>query len=294
VVRDITDILHPANVIASEKLTSPQFISATEVSFFDTQLFRMRLGEPRRALDKGGWPFAWSPDGMSVAYVTGTPGTGVADVYIESGTQSRRVDTVPALKGGIGCESRACGDAWDVRMLYSQNGAYVSLNFVPGVGVLRIWAADGRVLKSLDSSSATMSVWSGGSFYWRDDKGVEMWRDGIESLVLPGVGWIRPKGSPGGGQIVYETRDGSGVAHVHLLDTRTNRSHELVKSRSEPAFLNAHLIWYQEERVCGANDQCPPGQGTTTSGKTYIYDLQDQVETESVIAAVFDVWPHAA
>ena len=71
---------------------------------------------------------------------------------------------------------------------------------------------------------------------------------------------------------------------------------EIVKSRSGPRFLNSHLIWYVEERPCVSGDSYPCGPESTTieTGKTYIYDLQDNTETESVIAAVFDVWPHGA
>jgi hypothetical protein len=29
-------------------------------------------------------------------------------------------------------------------------------------------------------------------------------------------------------------------------------------------------------------------------GKTYIYDLQDSTETQSIITSVIDVWPHPA
>jgi Tol biopolymer transport system component len=256
----------------------------------------MRLNGSRTVVANGGWPFAWNPDGSSVAYLMGTEGAGLSDLYIDRGGQSRKVDSVPVPRG-IGCESRTCADAWDVRMIYSPNGAYISLNYVPGVGVFRIWTADGRVLKSMDSSRATMSVWSGDSFYWRDEKGVERWRDGQQSLVLPGVSWIRPHASPAGGQIVYETRDaGIGKAHVYLLDTASGNTRELKTSRSEPAFLNSHLISYKEERPCASGDGWPCSSEATTieTGKTYIYDLQDNTETESVIAAVFDVWPHAA
>jgi hypothetical protein len=193
-------------------------------------LIRMRLNGSRTVVANGGWPFAWNPDGSSVAYLMGTEGAGLSDLYIDRGGQSRKVDSVPVPRG-IGCESRTCADAWDVRMIYSPNGAYISLNYVPGVGVFRIWTADGRVLKSMDSSRATMSVWSGDSFYWRDEKGVERWRDGQQSLVLPGVSWIRPHASPAGGQIVYETRDaGIGKAHVYLLDTASGNTRELPPS----------------------------------------------------------------
>lgn len=138
-----------------------------------------------------------------------------------------------------------------------------------------------------------MSVWSGSTFYFRDTKGVEMWRSGAESLLLPEVRWIRPRASPAGGQIVYETRDAAGTAHVHLLDTASGKVRDLANARSEPAFLNSHLIWYREERLCTPSDKCVVGP-TTTTGRTFIYDLADGTETESKIASVSDSWPHPA
>ena len=93
-------------------------------------------------------------------------------------------------------------------MLYSPDSTEISL--VEGIGesVFRIWTTDGKLLKSVDSKSpTTMSVWSGSSLYFRDGAGVEAWRNGTTSLILPGVAWISPKASSGGGQIVYTVRE---------------------------------------------------------------------------------------
>jgi hypothetical protein len=48
------------------------------------------------------------------------------------------------------------------------------------------------------------------------------------------------------------------------------------------------------ERACVAADHCLAGYPAIASEKTYIYDLQDGTEAESVITGVYDVWPHAA
>ena len=65
---------------------------------------------------------------------------------------------------------------------------------------------------------------------------------------------------------------------------------ELRSSRSEPAFLNSHLIWYQGEAPCTGDCIGP----TSETGIYYIYDLNDGTEVRSVISVVWDVWPHAA
>jgi hypothetical protein len=203
---------------------------------------------------------------------------------------------MPLLVPTHGCPYRDCADQADIRLLIAPNGAYVSFVQNYRGPALHIWSPDGKQLKSIDTENATMSVWSGNTLYFRDDSGVEIWRNGAQSLLLAGVAWIRPKASPAGGQIVYATRDGSGAAHVAVLDTFSGKTREIAKWRSEPAFLSSHLIWYQEERPCVPADLPPCGGNVKTieTGTTYIYDLQDGTETESRITAVYDVWPHPA
>jgi hypothetical protein len=302
-VRDITDILAPKTISGFDNLVKPQFVSPTDISYVSgTDLIRMGLTGSRKVVVAqcvATNAFAWNASGTNVAYITVNRDTSAGDLRLVSGGQNRSLAAMPVVPL-TGCESRSCADDADFRLMFSPSGAYISFVQSFAGPNLRLWRTDGQLIKSIDSAGSdlksrpTMSAWSGNSLYWRDDKGVEMWRDGAESLVLPGVSWIRPKASPGGSQIVYETRDASGIAHVNVLDTKTNAARELIKSRSEAAFLNAHLIWYLEERACVRSDQCQPGETTTPSGKTYIYDLQDEVESESLIAAVWDVWPHSA
>jgi uncharacterized protein YqjF (DUF2071 family) len=136
-------------------------------------------------------------------------------------------------------------------------------------------------------------VWSGGSLYFRDDKGVEVWRDGVVSPFLPGVAWVRPKASPGGGKIVYEVRDAQRWSHTYVVDTSTRQVRDLGKAHAEPVFLTSRYIWYLGERACVAADGCGTRVAGVPSGKTYIYDLQDGTQSESIITSVADVWPHA-
>jgi hypothetical protein len=197
----------------------------------------------------------------------------------------------------VGCESQYCSgtDTWDFRLSYSPNGAYISLvTSIANVSVFRIWTSNGTLLKSSNSQSPFMSAWSSNGLYFRDASGVQVWNAGVTSPVLPGVAWITPKASPGGGQIVYATRDSQGFHHTFVLETATKITRELKKARSAPVFITSRYIWYQGERSCVAADQCPPGWTVVASGKTYIYDLLTGTETESIITGVIDVWPHAA
>ena len=302
-VRDITDILNPATLSKVEHVGfSAQFVSSTDVSYFDDKgIVRMPLaGSPRAAVAcVQAFAVAWSPDGTSAAYITGTDASGRSELHLVGDGANR---LLASLTGGVvtGCESPECSERTYAHLSFSPDGTHISYVQSWGGPVFRLWTSDGRLLKSIDtgatlSGNPSMSVWSGNSLYWRDEKGIEMWRDGTETLLIPDLVWIGPSAAPGGGKIVYWARDASGKPSVSLLDTDTGKVRELSKMRSAPVFLNSHLIWYREERTCVPSDPYPcPNHSTIPSGRTLIYDLADNTEIESVIAAVFDVWPHAA
>jgi hypothetical protein len=79
-----------------------------------------------------------------------------------------------------------------------------------------------------------------------------------------------------------------------MVDTTTATVRDLGSGRAEPAFLTSRFVWYQGERLCVASESCDPGSPVKAIGKTYIYDLQDSTETQSIITSVIDVWPHPA
>jgi hypothetical protein len=301
VVRDITDIDHPFTVstLGSQVDYASRFINAGEISTTadgSMGLVRMPLsGSPKTVVAAcGANPSAWSPDGTAAAYMHRTADPKVQDLHVVSRGYDRVTDSTPALDFGVGCESRGCGDNWDVRLLYSPGGSYISLVQQLPVSVFRIWTAGGKVIKSADGSTATMSVWSGDSLYWRDDQGVQMWRNGAQSLVLPGVSWTGPHASSGGGKVVYMTRGVNySTARIHVLDTASGKAREIALSRSYPSFLTSRYIWYRGERACVATDRCIEGP-TIATGTTYIYDLETGVESESIITNVWDVWPRGA
>jgi len=302
IVRDFTDILNPLTI---SRLDRPgvlaQFVSATELSSADEKsLVRMPLaGSPKTVVACArAVALAWNADGTAAAYVTRTDKNGGSELHVVAGGQNR---VLGSMTGNVitGCESPSCADSIFVRLAYSPNGKYISYVQTWGGPVFRLWQSDGTLIKSVDSrsglspSTPSMAVWSGNTLYWRDEKGVEMWHDGVEAVVLSDVAWIAPSASQGGGQIAYTARP-AGLPTVYILDTASGKARELRKLRSGATFLNSHLIWYREERGCASGDPHPCGdRPTIPSGKTYIYDLDDKTDTESVIAAVIDVWPRA-
>jgi hypothetical protein len=299
VVRDVTDINHPYTVSSPGNQVdyAAQFVNAGELSVAvdGTGLVRMPLsGSPKTVISPCGTRlFAWSPDGTAAAYVGSTQvDPQLEALHIVSGGWDTVVDTLRnPIQGGFGCESRSSCSSWAFKVLYSPNGGYISVVQVPGTG-LHVWTSSGKLVLSATAAS-TLPVWSGETLYWRDDKGVEMWRNGAQSLVLPGVGWIGPHASATGGMIVYESKDpGTFTSHVHLLDTATGKTREVAQSRSFPGFLTPRYIWYLGERPCASTEPCI--DPTISTGITYIYDLQTGTEYQSIISNVFDVWPHPA
>lgn len=301
VVRDITDIAHPKTVSTLQPIPQPRFVSATELSYVDqSNLIRMPLtGSPKTTAAEtsdGVGYYAWSPDGSTLAYLTSS-GSSMSLHRLKAG-QDQVLGTLP-LVPAVGCESVAnCfgADTWDVQVSYSPDSAYISfVESIASVSVFRIWAtSDGKLVKSSDSLSPFMSAWSDSSLYFRDGKGVEVWRSGAVSTFLPGVAWIRPKASPGGGQIVYATRDAQRWSHTFVVDAATGHVRDLGKAHADPVFLTSRYVWYRAERACVAADGCGTRVAGVPSGKAYIYDLQDGTETESIITSVADGWPHAA
>lgn len=325
VARDITDINHGKTVGTLGPIPAPvgfgpslggasgQFVSATELSYvggptdqnysLPTSLFRTTSlsGSPRTTVVKGNqgvFVFAWNPSGTSVVYLTSN--LTATTLHQLTAGRDRVLASLPAPGVG-GCEVAPCpgpfqnpADNADFRVSYSPDGAFISVVQNGIKSFFWVGSAAGRVLKSSGSEVISMSAWSDGSLYFRDSTGVEVWRDGVTSKFLPGVAWIRPKASPGGGQIVYEARDAKGSAHVFVVDIASHKVRDLGKGRAEPVFLTSRYVWYEAEPTCVAAGKCEPSFPGTASGKTYIYDLVDGTEKESIITEVLDVWPHPA
>ncbi len=307
VVRDLSDIDHPTTLAALGMTPpQPQFVSATEFAYLDPDVIGdfatypanlMRApfsGSPKTLMVSavhGISLYAFAPDGRTVAYLS--THSFASELHLVTGGNDRVVSSMPPILGG--CETPSCGFGLDLRFMYSPDGKYISLTQSVGGPNFRLWNSQGNLLKSNpDGSSYSMSVWSGGSLYFVDGNGVEVWRDGVTTTFLSGIRWIRPKGSPGGSQIVYAASDSAGTTHVYVVNTTTKSIREIKKSRREPVFLTSRYLWYEGERACVAADLCDRNLPVTLNGTSYVYDLQDGTEIGSIITSVYDVWPHAA
>jgi hypothetical protein len=121
------------------------------------------------------------------------------------------------------------------------------------------------------------------------------WAGGAQSLALPGVRWLAPRGAPSNQEVVYVAKDASGIPAVYVLESATGQTRLINRLRSAPVFLNSRVLWYRGEQPCAAGDPMPcPAESTRPSGVTYVYDLTSGVESQSIITDVWDVWPHPA
>jgi hypothetical protein len=296
VVRDITTIGHPKTLSTPPASMLARFVDQGELSYIkDCSLFREAIsGSPSFGLETSRacvMDFDWSPDGSSYAYIVPN-NQQTTDVHIVRPVTDRLVATVTALPRTLPCDSQACQDANDLQLVYSPDGGVVMLE-QHSTSTFRIWTSAGEdVTPAL--GKPFMPVWSGSSLFFQDAKGIEVFRGGTVSPFLPGVTWIRPKASPMGGQIVYESRDAAGLAHSYMVDTKSAKVREFGAGRAEPVFLTPRLVWYQGERLCLLAENCLADNPVKLTGKTYIYDLQDGTETDSIITRVLDVWPHPA
>ena len=276
----------------------PQFVGPNAVSWTwsdkYTNLLRTNIATGANTLVANcAELFDWSPDGTTAAYIS-WDGQRSALRQVANGRDTKLAD-LPRFPQ-IGCESLGCADAWMFKVAYSSDGSLIAVieNFGGPETTFRVWKRDGTlVLDGGAHTTATMAVWSGDDLYFRDTKGVEVWRGGTGvSSVLPGVAWIYPKASPAGSQIAFTVRDPSGLPHVKLLDTPSGVVRELSGGADRPAFLTSRYIWYEGIRLCTSADACPLAPVMPT-GKAYIYDLQTGTSTASIITNVSDVWPHA-
>ena len=270
-VSNVTDVAYPQTLGALAPYLRPRLVSASEIAYIEAcDVFRVPL------LDHRVVAFAWSPDAQSLAYLAVTDHQ-TTEVHILREGKDALVATVAHRPALSLCSTQECADSSDFQFVWSPDGGVLMWN-QSITSTFRIWTAGGvDVTPSLEDPS--MAVWSGSSLYFQDSKGIEVFRSGAVSSFLPGVKWIKPSASPTGGEIVYESGDASGPAHVYVVETANASVNELGAGKSKAAFLTSRFVWYKGERP---------------AGKTYIYDLQDGIQTESVITSVTDVWPHAA
>jgi hypothetical protein len=314
VLRDITDIDHPSTVAVTDwpagwrgdGLQSPSFVSASTISYAaDKSLMRLTMpgSGPESVAVACGYDsivaFRWSPDAQSFTYLLEDSDLAnpahAFQWHLVSGGVDRVIGNAPTW-----CHCGAGSIDNSLTVAFSPDGQFVSLvDYMQGGTNLQVRRLDGSLVgteirgKPNGPDMATWSVWSGADIFYRDRAGVERWRDGVIKQFLPGVAWLHPWASPTGDQIAYAVQGSDGLSRVSVVETATGRVRQLSSQpRTYPVFLTPRYIWYRGERLCTSSD--PMCRRAILTGNTYIYDLQNGTESESIITDIADVWPHGA
>lgn len=309
-VRDVTDIAHPYTVatISSDNRYGIEFAGPAALSYIEDGVFkRMTLDgnaiQTVAALCDGGYPVtaAWNRDGTRMAYMwerylpEGSGAFSVFDWHLLGEGQDRVIATVPAW---CHCGGERDDNFSDLRLSFSPDGQYIS--WVANMSIaadfqVRRWDGTlvGREVRSTTSvqNYPTFAAWAGANLYFRDPSGLEAWRDGVVAPVSKGLFWVRPSASPDGSAIAYLQADQNGLHHAFVFDVSSGATRQLSPDGREwVVFLSSGYVWYEGERICTAADQCPLSN-VTLSGKSYVYDLTANTETQSVIDQLDDIWP---
>ncbi len=311
VVRDITDINHPANRCSFGGGSYFKFYNATHVSYIVMSsgdlgaagaLYLANLANGTtslvRAWTNGGfdsWIYSWSPDGKELTYLSSD----------NSGLQwhllSAAGDKVLSNLGSV-APRNVNSDSDDTMVGFSGDGQYVAVETTitaakggatspaPPIQVNRV--SDGGIAYS--RTDGTMAAWAGAGarLYFRTASGVQYWSPTGGVISVNADQWIHPVASPDGSRMAFSLLNAQQNHVGNVLDLTAGTTKPLSSSpRVGSAFLNASLVWAAGESICTTATPCGLG-GPPLSGKTYVYDLGSDVETGSIDTAFFDSWPH--
>ena len=300
VLADVTDAKNPRTLCGiSGGPWQPQLVTQTMVSWFASQgsesviaVLDLFTGTSTVAARWTGGSaidglHAWSPDRGFLAYVASDSNS--ITLHLLSGGGDRVVATMgPASHRGVNPNED------DAYLAFSPDGGYFAL--------VQTFSSTGdqlQVRKTIDGSlafnlpSATMATWgsTGSRLYYRlpNSTQVQSWDStaGV-SQVFGQLSWIRPRADAGDDNIAFTVRSSAGMPHVWLYGHGGRSGGQLPNVRSSPVWLNSTTVFYLEEASCSPNCIGPAWQ---PDNKTFTFDIAQQTETASRIAAVYGVWP---
>ena len=306
IVRDITDIGHPANRCKLNGGSYFRFISATRLSYIVTAsgdqgapgalyIFDMATGSTSlvRAWGYGGfgsWAYAWSPDGSHLTYIDSDSHQDMKWHLLSSAG-----DRLLADLGAVPARG-ANPDNDDLYVGFSADGQLVAVEQTFTPTPIRVHhVSDGSV--AYTRTDGTMAAWagSGARLYFRTSSGVQSWAPGGGVVAVSnGTAWIRPHPSPDGSRMAFSLLNAQGnhVAEALDLTTASGAIQQLSPSpRVSAIFATASLVWYAGETPCTTATPCGLG-GPPLTGTTYIYDLGSGVEAGSIDTNFYEAWPH--
>lgn len=298
VLYDVQDPFHPQALCTLSNAAHARFISSTEISYGDLSgdspsIVRLSLGtsaSPRPVVTGTGLagpfsPFAWTPDGTTLAYLVDTGSS--LQLWLKSGGANAKPVDSPAPYTGRGM---APGDQVTVQI--SPKGDYLALVDTLAQGQsLQVWHLPDGVL-SFGEAGANLAVWDPvvDRLWYHDAKGVVQWTPTSTQLVAAGLNWFDPAASPDGQHVAYTVIDSkTGAPHVEVRDAGGHVQVLPQPNRSWPLYASAETLWYYAEQPCGG--PCP-ARLVSPSSTLFAYDLATGRETTLPFGTVFDVWPH--
>lgn len=323
VVRDVTDIAHPVTV---GSLGDKWPWANPPASVYDTTgglSLEAKLVNPSGVVwaDRGGslfalapnasgqrallsvssgnavLAFAWSPIGDDWTYLVNTPEA--LEWHLVSGGTDRLLSATARIPATDGTTRMT-----PIMVAFSGDGRFLAMtDYIIGgpsgsgdTAKFQIRKSDGSLIATgatiVPASSAVSDLlWVGPSLYFRDDNGIEVWTQGGACSAFPGTQWIRPKLSPDGKQIVFYAQQANGLDHVFLVDLGAKNVKQISPAGGAEAwFLGSGYVWFLEQRLCGATEECGLSRATFT-GNSYIVNSRTGVSSLSGIVRIADTWP---
>lgn len=306
VLADVTDARNPRPICTITGPWTAQLVTQTTISWSASEgspgaagdsvigFLDLFTGNTTVAATWSGGSFmdglhAWSPDRGFLAYVTSD--ASAVNLHVLSGGGDRVVSTLGPVPG-----RGANPNEDDAYLGFSPDGAYFafvqtysssgdhlqvrhtqdgSLAYSQPLGTMATWGSAGSVLYFRKPVSSVISLW--------DQSGV------VTQAFGQQLSWIRPRADPGGDNLAFTVRDTAGTPHVWLYGDGGRSGGQLPNVRSSPVWLNSTAVLYLEEAPCGTT--CGLGPAIQPDGKTFTFDVGQQVETASRISQVLGAWP---
>jgi hypothetical protein len=268
----VTEILDPHHVV----IESPV---AAVVELPSGQPFELGIHGKLAAVDPDLSQVMWvSRTNPPMLHVSSDAGDGVIQQYPPLGTACTDADTASrygafSRDGKYGYALYDQGPTTQTYLNVVANRTAVFALTPPAAG----WGPAG---------GPRMAIWSPVSdqLYYEQQGNLWTWTPAAgASQLKSGVRWIDPAISPDGKRIVYAVRGANGLSIVHLMDAAIGADLGTLSTdaRARPFFLTNDLVWLKgDERGCTVNQP-----------STFVYDLRDQTETQSILDQVWATWP---
>ena len=328
-IYDVSDPVHPrllcqvhgtaAHLFTGDTFTYLKPVSQTETDVMLRSLgsgneskvaaFPVNLTQPDRhdVEDE-----AWTSDGSLLAYTVPDENAGTVSVFVYAQGKTALVHKYGLAIGDCICRFGLAAPV----LAFSPDGLYLASGQIAGKGstsmtVTRV--SDGATVYTADISAYT-ALWdrTGHRLYlvgtpmhsWTPEAGVQ---------TMAGATWSFVQGlSPDGSAATYTAYldpDTMLQPRVFTYDLKTQQAHMLVdKLRTQVLFVKDGWVWYLDEHLCTAADNC--AVGTTPSGNVFAMQLSSGVEQPVVFAtgesplplatdlgywvmSPLDVWPAA-